>query len=277
MQDYIDDLEDLENSFRFADKSGTLTMDEANRAANILIDAETRADAEAAALGTTATASDKTFAQHLFMLQNANSGLFTAEEEIEAVKYLKDHVGDSATTTALMDSMTDDFDTVSHVLAKKISSLTDAETDASVRAEADIVVDGYETGDMRAGLAATDFSIHEIIAKKENAADVDAMFDDVFDERRRVNQAQVTYTKDWAQDLLARDGVDIKEGGLDRSTRFMHAQTLDDINDDGVKALRNAVRRTAPFFHPNETTGGISEKYAEETKKKNAHFYGDKR
>ena len=88
---------------------------------------------------------------------------------------------------------------------------------------------------------------------------------------------QVTYTKDWAQDLLARDGVDIKEGGLDRSTRFMHAQTLDDINDDGVKALRNAVRRTAPFFHPNETTGGISEKYAEETKKKNAHFYGDKR
>ena len=256
--EYLNDINELNDSFHLSGVGYTRTDEENDRRAQL--------EAEAiAALGEDNNKNNRKLAQALVVYQNRNSNLYSTAEQLEAMQTIhrfsgRDDRDDKM--NELLNSVDDDFDVARHILAKKVANTTGTEATNAERKLAKEILAQYEgeNKNTRAGYADDEFAIHQIIAGLGDADALGDMYQDVFTARRRKNQEVRDTTMDIAQDILAMDGVDIMEGSIDTTTKYLNGQTREDVEREAREARFNAFFELATGSSLSDFRGEMADR-----------------
>lgn len=246
------EIEEINNSFVFLDHK--LTKEERERKEQIERDAYEELDEDA-------SKREKNVAKYMAIYQNRGSGLYSAQELWESVKILRSaQHADGTARTEIMDEILstadEDIDVVRHILGKKIqnSGITIAESASKPSKMAKMqdngqksleeIVEDYQT-EARDGYEAEEFAIHQMIAHMDDDDAMGDMYAEIYTARRKKNQEIRDTTRDIAQDILAMDGVDIMEGSIDTTTKYLGSQTREDVEREAREARLSGMLEMA--------------------------------
>lgn len=221
--------------------------------------------------GEDATDEEKELAEGLLILANRKSGLYTAEEYLSATEKIRRNLNsDSEAAQEMAKSLDMDIDLLRHGIASK------AKAEGSSSEEIQAVIDEYET-DLRDGVYDDEISGHELISIINETDSVERehrkqkMINDVSTARVKANDHEREETRAIAAEILMKNNIDVTEGGIDRTTRFLNGQTREDILRERREASFGVVLSTAGLGGK----GKYSEKYEENMRNYQKHFRGD--
>lgn len=218
------------------------------------------------------TDAEKELAEGLFIISNRKSGLYTAEEYLSATEKISRNLNhDSDAAREMAKELGDmDIDLLRHGIARK------AKAEGNTSNEVENVIKEYEE-DIRDGVYDDEISGHELIALINETDSVarehkkQKMINDVSTARMKANEHEREETKAIAAEILMNKKVDVNEGGIDTTTRFLNGQTREDILKERRAASFGVVLATAGL----EGKGKYSERYKENMKNYQQHFRGD--
>ncbi len=223
--------------------------------------------------GSEVSKEEEELAEGLMIIANRKSGAYTAEEYISATEMIKKNLNyDSSAAKEMTKNLDIDIDLLRHGVASK------AKAEGNTSEEIEEVILEYEE-DVRDGVFDDEISGHELIALMSETDPVERqkkktkIIKEVSDARQATNDAEIEYTRDIAADILAIEGVDVTEGGIDTTTRFLNGQTREDI----LRERRDAKLSMFSTLKGANSRGSISEKYAQNMRNYKSHFEGDKK
>lgn len=221
--------------------------------------------------GEDATDEEKELAEGLLILANRKSGLYTAEEYLSATEKVRRNLNsDSEAAQEMSKSLDMDIDLLRHGIASK------AKAEGSSSAEVEAVIEEYEA-DLRDGVYDDEISGHELISIINETDSVarehkkQKMINDVSTARMKANEYEREETRAIAAEILMKNNVNVSEGGIDTTTRFLNGQTREDILRERREASFGVVLAAAGLGGK----GKYSEKYEENMRNYQQHFRGD--
>lgn len=270
----LSELESVMNSFTY--RSRTDALDDADRERKRQIRAD--ADAWAASFhedGEEVTAEEKEVARSLFVIANRNSGLFTAEDYLDATSKIKSNAGSSEVAHQMAETLDVDADLLRHMMAHKVKEEGSGHYN---RNRVRTILGTYES-DLRDGVFDDELSGHELVAlmfEHDDAtreAKKQQIIDSMSEARRQSNLTERQYVRDIAADILAQNHVDITEGGMSEQ-RFLNGQTREQILEERRNAKMNVVKNLAGFGKTT-SSGHFSSEYTDAMSTYQRHFMGD--
>ena len=218
--------------------------------------------------GTDATEAEKELAEGLLILANRKSGLYTAEEYLTATEKVRKNLNvESEVVEEMSKSLDMDIDLLRHGIASK------AKAEGNTSSEVIEVIEEYEE-DLRDGVYDDEISGHELISIITETDSVERehkkqrMINDVSTARIKANDYEREETRAIAAQILVDKNVDVTEGGIDTTTRFLNGQTREDILRERREASFGVVLATAGL-------GKYSKRYEENMKNYQKHYRGD--
>ena len=270
----LSELESVMNSFTYRDRNDALDDADRERRRQILADA----DAWAASLhedGEEATAEEKEVARGLFVIANRNSGLFTAEDYLDATSKVKTNAETSEVAQQMAETLDVDADLLRHMMAHKVKEEGSGHYN---RHRVGTILGTYED-DLRDGVFNDELSGHELVALMFESDDAtreakkQQIIDDMAEARRQSNITERQYVRDIAADILAQNEVDITAGGMSEK-KFLNGQTREQILQERRKAKMNVIKNLAGFGKTT-SSGKFSSEYIDAMNTYQKHFEGD--
>lgn len=223
--------------------------------------------------GSEVSKEEEELAEGLMIIANRKTGAYTAEEYLSATEMIKRNLNyDSSAAKEMVKTLDVDVDLLRHGIASK------AKAEGNTSEEIEKIILEYEE-DVRDGVYDDEISGHELIELMGETDVVEyekkktKIIKNVSSAREKANESEMEFTRDIAADILATNEVDVTEGGIDTTTRFLNGQTREDI----LRERRDAKLSFASALHGANKRGSISEKYAENMKNYQSHFKGDKK
>ena len=221
--------------------------------------------------GSDASKEEKELAEGLLIIANRKSGLYTAEEYLSATEKIRKNLNaDSEAAREMSKSLDMDIDLLRHGIASK------AKAEGNSSTEVESVIEEYEK-DLRDGVYDDEISGHELISII-NETDSDRrehkkqkMINDVSTARMKANAHEREETRAIATEILMNRSVDVTEGGIDTTTRFLNGQTREEILKERRAASFGVVLQAAGLGGK----GKYSERYEQNMRNYQQHYRGD--
>lgn len=203
---------------------------------------------------------DKRVAMSIAMLKNREKGIFTKNEQLEAIRRIQT-LGDSSDTTREMVSHFMEEENLDLELTAKVISNMSADKSITTisneaKAEAERTIADLENGHERDNHFDDEFAAHELIEHYGDKEALEDVFERIHTQRRITNQVERGLTRDVAKEYFASEGIDINEGGIDTETRYFMEQTQEDIDVEVRNATENIFRRVLTGS-TRGTSGGV--------------------
>lgn len=215
-----------------------------------------------------ATKEEWQLAMSIAMVENREKGIYTKRDQLNALHNIQDLGGTSERAREMIARFQENNDLDINLA---IQVVEDMSADKSVQAisteareKAANIAASYENGHERDSYFDDEFAIHEVIAKMDDREALEDLVERTHTARRKANQVERKLTRDVAQALLASEGIDINEGGIDTETRYFMEQTREDVEAEVHNARENTVRRILTG-NTHGTPGGKPGAYQDDT------------
>ncbi len=209
-------------------------------------------------------------AESLAIFLARNDGVYSAEEQLEALNNLKALVDNNTFASEAIEKTggidKHDVEVYTHTLASKIAK--DDAVSKEAKDMAQTILEEYEgeDADLRDGFDDTEFSIHEAIKNFGNKEEYDKMTQRVKVERMEANQKVWEETMKIGEDYIRDNNVDVNKGRFDGETLYVGGKTKEQVEGEYEKARKrsggwaNFPRRWATEFK-DYVRDGVKDRY----------------
>ena len=209
-------------------------------------------------------------AESLAIFLARNDGVYSAEEQLEALNNLKALVDNNTFASEAIEKTggidKHDIEVYTHTLASKIAK--DDAVSKEAKDMAQTILEEYEgeDADLRDGFDDTEFSIHEAIKNFGNKEEYDKMTQRVKVERMEANQKVWEETMKIGEDYIRDNNVDVNKGRFDGETLYVGGKTKEQVEGEYEKARKrsggwaNFPRRWSTEFK-DYVRDGVKDRY----------------
>lgn len=183
-------------------------------------------------------------AESLAIFLARNDGVYSAEEQLEALNNLKTLVDNNTFASEAIEETggidKHDIEVYTHTLASKIAK--DDAVSKEAKDMAQTILEKYEgeDADFRDGFDDTEFSIHEAIKNFGNEEEYKKMTQRISVERMEANQKVWEETMKIGEDYIRDNTVNVNEGRFDGETLYVGGKTKEQVEGEYQKARKRS-------------------------------------